>query len=200
MDDMPEGGRTPGDGAPRSMLNFLDRFIRSAPTPSLDVVRRSLWTNSPEWSKSDSGRREAVLEQYKLYAEMADRISARRGHVNTFFLTLNTSIISALGLLWDNSLAINQGLFSVPWLVLVAQCVGWFWMLRSYRQLNAAKFVVLGALEEELPASPYWRAEWAALGEGKDPARYMPMSHLEQWIPLFFMLAYTAVFLILLFE
>ena len=31
----------------------------------------------------------AVLEQYKLYVEMADRVSARRGLANTFLLTLN---------------------------------------------------------------------------------------------------------------
>jgi hypothetical protein len=34
----------------------------------------------------------AILEQYKLYVEMAERISQRRGLTNTFFLTLNTAI------------------------------------------------------------------------------------------------------------
>ena len=37
-----------------------------------------------------------VLEQYKLYVEMADRISARRSTANTFFLTLNTLLVGAL--------------------------------------------------------------------------------------------------------
>ncbi len=32
-----------------------------------------------------------LLEQYKLYVEMADRVSARRALANTFFLTLNTA-------------------------------------------------------------------------------------------------------------
>jgi hypothetical protein len=31
-----------------------------------------------------------VLEKYKLYVEMADRVSARRGLTNSFFLALNT--------------------------------------------------------------------------------------------------------------
>ncbi|MET9385840.1 hypothetical protein ABZY09_33450 [Streptomyces sp. NPDC002928] len=200
MDDVPEGEQIRSDSAPRSMINFLDRFIRSAPAPSLDIVRRSLWTNSSKWSENDSSHQIATLEQYKLYAEMADRISARRGQANTFFLTLNTSIISAFGLLWQDPPSINRGLFVVLWLVLVAQCVGWFGLLRSYRQLNTAKFAVLGAMEERLPASPYWRAEWTALGEGKDSARYTPMSYLEQWIPSVFIFAYTTGFLILLFE
>ena len=38
----------------------------------------------------------ALLEQYKLYVEMADRVSARRGLTNSFFLTLNTSVVAAL--------------------------------------------------------------------------------------------------------
>jgi hypothetical protein len=40
------------------------------------------------------------LEQYKIYVEMADRISARRGMTNTFFLTLNTAIFTAVGVFW----------------------------------------------------------------------------------------------------
>jgi hypothetical protein len=40
-------------------------------------------------------------------------------------------------------------------------------MMRSIRLLNSAKYEVIGTLEERLPASPYWRADGAALGEGK---------------------------------
>jgi hypothetical protein len=86
-------------------------------------------------------------------------------------------------------------LLVVPWLALVIQCLAWFWLLRSYRLLNTAKYAVIGAREERLPASPYWRGEWAALGQGRDPARYWPLSHVEQWIPGVFALAYTAGFL-----
>ena len=28
------------------------------------------------------------------------------------------------------------------------------------------EYIVVGALEERLPASPYWKAEWQVLGEG----------------------------------
>jgi hypothetical protein len=62
------------------------------------------------------------------------------------------------------------------------------------------KYAVLGAIELRLPASPYWSAEWAALGQGRDPARYWPLSHIEQWIPEFFAVAYTAGFLIVFFS
>src|SRR2546426_1964670 len=42
---------------------------------------------------------EAALEQYKLYVEMADRISARRQTANEFFLSVNTVIVALLGYL-----------------------------------------------------------------------------------------------------
>ncbi|WIX92470.1 hypothetical protein [Amycolatopsis sp. DG1A-15b] len=46
-------------------------------------------------------------------------------------------------------------------------------------------------LEEQLPASPYWRAELQALGEGKDKVLYWPLTHLEQWLPVIFAVVYV---------
>jgi len=54
---------------------------------------------------------------------------------------------------------------------------------------------VIGALERRLPASPYWAAEWFALGEGKDRAKYWALTHLEKWVPLLFGLTYTVALL-----
>jgi hypothetical protein len=134
----------------------------------------------------------ALLHQYLTYVEMADRISARRGLANTFFLTLNTVVITALTTSSIRNLQrVGWGLL-IPLAVLVGECVTWFWMVRSYRQLNGAKYAVIGALERKLPASPYWGAEWKALGEGKDRSLYWPITHLEQTVPLMFAAAYVA--------
>ena len=77
----------------------------------------------------------------------------------------------------------------------MALCLAWFWLVRSYRQLNSGKYAVIGALEERRPASPYWRAEWTALGEGKHKGKYWPLTHLEQWVPAAFGLTYVSGFL-----
>lgn len=133
-----------------------------------------------------------ILEQYKLYVEMADRVSQRRGLTNTFFLTLNTGAFAAMALLGSNS-GINLGnaILAVLSIVLVMQCGAWAYLIRSHKQLNSAKFQVVGALEARLPASPFWQAEWVALGEGKDRRRYWPLAHLEKLIPIFFAAAYV---------
>lgn len=176
----------------------LNRYFRSAPSPALDEVRSTLWNdNTATFAQLEAAQGAALLEQYRMYVEMADRVSARRGLTNTFFLSLNTGTFTVISLFWPQSTAAPGGLLVLPWLVLVGQCLAWFWQLRSYRQLNSAKYAVIGALEERLPASPYWRGEWAALGGGLDPRRYWPLSHVEQAVPAFFALAYTVGALIL---
>ncbi|MGW2150507.1 RipA family octameric membrane protein [Nonomuraea bangladeshensis] len=141
----------------------------------------------------------AVLEQYKLCVEMADRVSARRNTSNTYFLSLNTALSAALVTLAGGRLAGTSVWILIAGLViLLAQCAAWFAIVRSYRLLNSAKFAVIGALEERLPALAYSQAEWEALGEGRDWRRYLPLTHVEQWVPVIFAAAYLAAFASLL--
>ncbi|WP_455768886.1 RipA family octameric membrane protein [Micromonospora tulbaghiae] len=176
----------------------MAKYLKTT-TASPDEVAPMLWGPSAE-ADNDAGapddRHGVILEQYKLYVEMADRVSARRGLTNTFFLSLNTLIATAAGVVWKDRSALEVWYLSVPLAALLLQCAAWFWLLRSYRQLNSAKYVVVGALEDRLPASPYWRAEWKALGEGRDPSRYWPLTHMEQWIPVSFGVVYVAGFVI----
>jgi hypothetical protein len=164
----------------------------------LEGIRQNLWNadvDAASYSADNEKYQAAVLEQYKIYVEMADRISARRGLANTFFLTLNTAVFTIIGVFWKDRPQETTWLLLLPVIVLLGQCLAWFWLVRSYRQLNTAKWTVVGALEERLPASPYWRAEWKAVGEGHDPSKYWPLSHLEQWVPMLFATCYLAGFL-----
>jgi hypothetical protein len=168
-----------------------------ADTAPIDEVRPTLWTavDRTAYANSGEGYQAAILDQYKIYVEMADRISARRSLTNTFFLTFNTLVFAAIGALWKDQPTGARWYLLFPLIALLVQCGAWFWLVRSYRQLNSAKYVVIGALEERLPASPYWQAEWKALGEGKNKARYWPLTHLEQWTPLIFAGVYLAGFI-----
>src|SRR4051812_49472784 len=73
----------------------------------------------------------ALLEQYKLYVEMADRISQRRGLTNTFFLTLNTAIFALVGGLRHDRPEQPWWLV-LPLTAMLGQCLAWFWLVRSY--------------------------------------------------------------------
>lgn len=164
------------------------------PTDDRSPLRERLWNDPDPARAATTTYDSAVLEQYRLCVEMADRVSARRGLANSFFLTLNTAIFALAGALGRPS-AEGTWWLVIPLVAVLSQCGAWFWLVRSYRLLNRAKYRVVGALEERLPASPFWRAEWWALGEGVDRSRYLPLSDIEQWIPPLFALAYVAGFL-----
>jgi hypothetical protein len=165
--------------------------------PAVDQVRGGTWTaavNPQQWEKLSPAYAATLVEQYKLYVEMADRISARRALTNTFFLALNTAVFTVIGVFWKDRPEGSAWFLFFPLIAVVGQCLAWYFLIRSYRQLNGAKYAVIGVMEERLPASPYWRAEWLALGEGKDPAKYWSFTHLEQWVPLLFALTYVGAF------
>jgi hypothetical protein len=163
-----------------------------------DQVEPFLWNadiGSSAYDGNDGRYREAILEQYKHYVEMADRVSARRALANTFFLTLNTAIFTTLGLFATHNPLTRRWLLVFPLIVLLAECLTWFWIVRSYRQLNSGKWAVVGALEKRLPASPWWNAEWEALGRGEKPELYWPLTHIEQLVPLLFAATYLGGFI-----
>ena len=76
----------------------------------------------------------------------------------------------------------------------VALCVAWWHLVRSYKQLNTAKFNVIHAIEGRLPLAPY-DAEWVAVGRGEDPTKYQPFSHIELTVPWIFGALYLALVL-----
>lgn len=125
-----------------------------------------------------------LLEQYKLFVEMADRISARRQSANSFFLSVNTAIIALVGYTSFG----NQTDDSYYWLVSLAGmalCFMWYRLIRSYKDLNTAKFAVIHQMEAELPVSPY-DSEWDKLERGNNSKVYLPFTHIELYIPWVF--------------
>lgn len=139
-----------------------------------------------------------LLEQYKIYLEMADRISHRRQIANTFFLSINTALITLSGVLFD---FVSVWCRSI-WLLFVAGSgvalsYTWYRLIRSYKDLNSAKFLVIGEIESVLPIKPY-AAEWKKIGEGKDPRLYLPFTHIETKVPLIFCSLYLLIILIVI--
>lgn len=156
-------------------------------------VRHTLWTDGATAEKQGAVGGEAdplVLEQYKLYVEMADRLSARRAIANSYFLTLHTAIATLVALFWRAPTHDSMAWLALLFLgIALGLCLAWILLVRSYRQLSARKFAVIGALEERLPASPWWNGEW--LGRVNE-RRYLSLSYTEMWVPILFAVAYAA--------
>ena len=138
-----------------------------------------------------------LLEQYKLYVQMADKISERRQAANSFYLTVNTALIAFLGLVARPDVGSAPAVTAnppLPWVLAVcvaggALCYFWYRLVRSYKDLNTGKFKVVHAIESRLPASPY-DAEWEAIGRGEDPKLYLPFTHIEVRVPWVFIVLY----------
>ncbi len=156
-----------------------------------------LWNALP---KKDQHLECILFEQYKLYVEMADRISSRRDTANAFFLTLNSLVLgSSAGIISKGILFEPKWLLVFPFLVLCLQLYFWRRLIISYKQLNGAKFQIIGELEKRLPASPYGQAEWVYLLKGgKDRNVYWPLTHLESKIPWIFLIGYVIALIALI--
>jgi len=131
--------------------------------------------------------RDHVLDIYRVYLEMADRVSLRREKANSFFLAVNTALIALLA---KDAFGGNMAKFrALTLLVPVAAgvlCYLWYRIIRSYRDLNSAKFKVIHAIERQLPLRPY-DAEWESVERGKNPKLYLPFTHVEGVVPWLFM-------------
>jgi len=146
--------------------------------------------------------RKHILEQYKLFVDMMNKISERRHNANTFFLTINSALITLMGITWPDPASKDR--LSTPnlvWHIIVGMCgvllsAYWLSLIRSYKDLNAAKFRVINAIERLLPVRPY-DAEWAALGHGRKDWLYIPFTQTELRIPWVFMFLHAAYTVIL---
>ncbi|NOR47574.1 MAG: hypothetical protein GQ533_05960 [Methanosarcinaceae archaeon] len=134
-----------------------------------------------------------LLEQYKLYVEMADRISSRRLSTNSFFLSINTAIIALLSYI---NMGSNNGssFYCLVSLAGMTLCLMWNKLLRSYKDLNTAKFEVIHEIEAKLPLAPY-DSEWEKVENGNNSKLYLPFTHIEFYIPWVFFVIYVFVLL-----
>ena len=132
-----------------------------------------------------------LFEQYKMYVESAEKISDRRQNANNFFLTLNTVLISVIGLSFQvkafDNISWSRLLLSVLGVLI---CIIFWFLLRAYKQLNSGKFKVIHEIEELLPLAIY-DYEWSILGKGNDKSKYYPFSHIELLIPWVFGIIYV---------
>lgn len=141
-----------------------------------------------------------LLEQYKLYVEMADKISERRQSANSFFLTINTVIVSLTTYFTLGGILSDSILLYIPIsLAGLLICYTWYRLIRSYKDLNTAKFKVIHEIEQKLPCAPYG-LEWEKVGRGKNPKLYLPFTHIEIYIPWVFFTLHIFVLIFILLK
>ena len=133
------------------------------------------------------------LELYKLYVSTSEVIAERRQRNNSFFLTLNTTIIAVISYV---QLGIKSGESSeLYWLISLSGMVlsyTWYRLIKSYKDINTGKFEIIHRIESKLPLALY-DAEWDVLGRGEDSDLYLEFTKIEMTIPWIFFCIHTVV-------
>lgn len=121
------------------------------------------------------------LEQWKTCVEMANKNSEKRNSTNSLFVTINSGLIAA----------ISMGTGTKTVLLAIVGCLicfEWKILLKSYYQLNSAKYKIINNIEKDLPYKPF-AEEWAVLKQMK----YSGLCSLEKVLPMSFGLLYAYV-------
>ena len=131
-----------------------------------------------------------LIEQYKLYVQSAENVSARRVSSARYLLTVNAALVASYGF----QFATSGHLYWLIPITLVGIVVSLLShsIIQSHRDLNAIKFKLIQELETKLPAALY-SYEWEMAKVGPKGA-YRPASGIEMWIPRTMMALHAMAF------
>jgi hypothetical protein len=146
-----------------------------------------------------------LLEQYKTYVEMMDRISARRSQMNSFYISLLSGILAFLSLISNKDISkFQNSQFQAIAILAIAilgiiLCFVWYSNIQSYKQLNSGKFKVINEMEKYLPFPCYDR-EWEFLKKDNRYKGYLPQTQVEKYVPFILAIPYLGLFIYSLFS
>ena len=130
-----------------------------------------------------------LLEQYKLYVQSAENISARRLASSRYLLAVNAALVALSGFQAQEPNSV--------WLTLLLPALGipvsllWLSIILSHKNMNDIKFTIIHDLEEHLPAAVFaheWRLANRVRGD-----TYRPVTEIERWIPVVFLALHLAL-------
>ena len=134
------------------------------------------------------------IEQYKLYVEMADRVSARRIEASKFYTSLVSAFFAVIPILLTQNVSPyvqNLSLFIIS-LLGIALCIVWSINLRSYKQLNGLKFEVINEMEGHLPFRCF-EQEWKLISNPDNNRNYTRLSQVEMFVPFLFSIFFVGI-------
>ncbi len=135
-----------------------------------------------------------LLEQYKLYVQSAENVSARRVQSSRYLLTLNAALVALYGF--------QSAGFCQSYWALVVPVIGipvsllWFLIIKSHADLNRIKFDVIHELEQHLPAAMY-KYEWRLAEDGRGKS-YRAVTTIEKCIPILFAVLHVVLGIVII--
>ena len=136
----------------------------------------------------DNSDQDQLFEQYKILISSAEEISSRRATANNYLISVNSLLVTVHA--FGSSVQPDAQWQLVLPLAGLIICFSWWTLIRSYRNVNSAKFKVIHNLESNFASQPY-KDEWDLMANN-----HIPLSHIEQWIPAVFGALYLGLLLL----
>ena len=135
-----------------------------------------------------------LLEQYKIYVQSSENVSARRVASSRYLLTLNVALVALYGFQYAG---FGQGYWTllIP-IVGIPVSILWLLIIKSHADLNRVKFRIIHEFEKHLPAAMY-KYEWQLAGEGEGKA-YRAVTSIERWIPILFTVLHVVLMVVVI--
>src|SRR3989338_1182857 len=134
--------------------------------------------------------REHFFLQYKLFVESVNYTSDLKLKLNTFFLTVNTALITAIVLGFSSGRFIDSSVWHLllP-LAGVLISIIWWGATYSYKQRNIIKLRIIHCLEEQLPLALY-TTEWHLMEENHGSSLKKRLFSIDLFMPFVFLVCY----------
>ena len=158
------------------------------------LVSRALFQNHDSGTEINPT---LIWNQYNLMVQSSEALVNRRQTVNTLYVSANVALLAAIGILISSIGKIGEygTVIGVGLLGLLGAALSFNWRrtLISYGTLNKAKFKVIAALEELMPARLF-DAEWRVL----EARRYKSTTDTDKQTALFFSLIFLVLAMVAL--
>lgn len=137
-----------------------------------------------------------LLEQYKIFLQTSETLVARRQSVNSFYITVNSALISVFSVIAALGFEVTMKCFigAIFAMIGIILCISWMRILNSYGTLNASKMKIISLIEKQLPANLY-DAEWRAQSDKLNKRPYVSFTSSEIRIPKIFIGVYIILIL-----
>ena len=167
-----------------SNLNSITELIKKHDSGEYKVFNQEL----------DLIDKSILLEQYKVFLQTSEDLVSRRQNVNNFYISINSALMAAFGIIWALNILPIYKFFTGMLLSIVGiiLSISWIKLLASYGDLNSSKMKIISYIEKQLPASLY-DAEWAALSDKLNKRKYVSFTNSEKRVPLLFIIVYICV-------
>lgn len=148
--------------------------------------------------------KDTLMEQYKMFVQTSEDLVSRKQSVNTFYVTLNSillsavvSVICAAGdiLLIANDSVVIYIISGFLATIGVVICCSWITLLTSYADLNASKMAIISCIEERL-ALKLFDTEWALLTRRIGKRKYQSFTVKEIAVAKIFLMLYVILILV----